>query len=110
MRRRILWFLAALNLLLALTLVGRLGRENRAMAQARRVSDYVMVPGEAAGGPNAVLYVVDTGNGLLGAMTYDDGQRILRTMPPIDLSRIFQQGPDMPQRGPAVAPGRGTGR
>ena len=93
MERRILWTLLVLNVLLAVTLAMRLGRDNTAIAQVRRPADYVMVPGEVSGGASAVIYMVDTTNGWLGAMAFDDSKNLLNTMPPIDLSRVFDTGP-----------------
>ena len=46
-----------------------------------------MIPGEVTGGAGAVVYIIDTSNGLLGAMTYDDSTKQLNTMPPLDLVR-----------------------
>jgi hypothetical protein len=111
MRYRILWALAALNVLLVMTLAARLSSDNTAMAQAKRPSDYVMIPGEVSGGSSAVVYMIDTGSGQLGAMTYDEGQKQLNTMPPIDLARVFEGGATDRSHGPAVAPGaRAPGR
>src|SRR5580765_3676242 len=94
MRRRIFWTLIVLNLLLVITLIARLtpGGENAAVAQVRRPADYIMIPGEVNGGSAMVVYILDTTNGLLGAMVYDDSQRVLNTMPPLDLSRVFETG------------------
>ena len=103
MRRRLFWTLIALNLLLAITLIARItpgGGESTAVAQVRRPSDYIMIPGEVSGGSTAVVYILDTTNGLLGAMAYDDSQKILNTMPPLDLARVFEVG---------GGPGRGVG-
>ena len=106
MKKRILWALAGLNVLLVMTLAGRLSSDNTAMAQGvKRPSDYIMIPGEVGGGASAVVYMIDTSNGLLGAMTYDDPQKTLNTMPPIDLARVFDTGAPNTPRGPAVAPG-----
>jgi hypothetical protein len=107
MRNRILWGLVALNVLLLATLVARLGGENAAVAQApHRPSDYIMIPGEVNGSASAIVYMIDTGAGQLGAMTYDDSRKELNTMPPIDLARVFQSGaPPANPRGAAVAPG-----
>jgi hypothetical protein len=106
MKIRILWALAALNVLLVITLAGRFSSENAAVAQApRRPADSIMIPGEVTGGSSAVVYIIDTSNGLLGAATYDDSRREINTMPPIDLARVFETGPAIPPRGPAVAPG-----
>ena len=111
MRNRILWALAGLNVLLVMTLAARLTSDNAAMAQAKRPSDYVMIPGEVSGGASAVVYIIDTGSGQLGAMTYDDSGRQLNTMPPIDLARVFEGGAVSTPRGTQVAPGaRAPGR
>ena len=112
MKQRILWALAAVNVLLVMTLAGRLSSDNTAVAQGvKRPADYIMIPGEVGGGASAVVYMIDTSNGLLGAMTYDDSTRQLSTMPPIDLARVFEQGPPANPRGAAVAPGaRAPGR
>jgi hypothetical protein len=111
MRNRILWALAGLNVLLVMTLAGRLTSDNTAQAQAKRPSDYIMIPGEVGGGASAVVYMIDTSNNVLGAMTYDDPQKTLHTMPPIDLGRVFDGGAPNAPRGPAVAPGtRAPGR
>src|SRR5262245_40764319 len=103
MKRRILWSLIALNLLLAITLAARLspGGGNAAVAQAqvRRPSDYIMIPGEVTGGASAVVYIIDTSNGMLGAMAYDDSQKALNAMPPLDLARVFETGAGAPPRG-----------
>lgn len=112
MRTRILWALAGLNVLLLMTLAARLSSDNAAHAQGvKRPSDYIMIPGEVSGGTSAVVYMIDTSNGLLGAMTYDDAQRQLNTMAPIDLARVFDANAPNAPRGTQVAPGaRGAGR
>ena len=117
MSKRILCALAGLNVLLVMTLAGRLSSDNAAHAQAaKRTSDYIMIPGEVSGGTSAVVYMIDTSNGLLGAMTYDDSAKQLNTMPPIDLARVFEgaaggAGTGAGPRGTQVAPGaRAPGR
>src|SRR5687768_12112569 len=112
MRNRIVLALVALNVLLAVTLAARWGGENQAVAQAARSArpaDYIMIHGEVSGGSSAVVYMIDTTNGLLGAMVFDDSAKALNTMPPIDLARVFESGPaGAPAgagRGPAPAPG-----
>lgn len=93
MKTKILSGLVALNVVLAVCLAGRLLRPSTAQAQVRgRPADYIMVPGEIIGGPSDVVYVVDTTNGVLGAMTYDDTQHRLDVMQPINLNTIFQRG------------------
>ena len=112
MKNRILWALAGLNVLLVMTLAGRLTSDHTALAQGvKRPSDYILIPGEVTGGASAVVYMIDTGTGQLGAMTYDDSAKALNTMPPIDLSRVFEGNVPATPRGPAVAPGaRAPGR
>ena len=92
MKRNILIALIALNAVLVTTLVWRVGGENEAAAQARRPGDYLMIPGEVTGGTTAVVYVVDTTNGLLSAIAFDDAASRLETMAPIDLNRYFEAG------------------
>jgi hypothetical protein len=111
MRRRVFWTLIALNLLLVITLVARLtpGGGNTAVAQVRRPADYIMIPGEVSGGTTMVVYIIDTTNGMLGAMGYDDSSKTLQTMAPLDLSRVFEIGGGIgPRTGvggpPPVAP------
>jgi hypothetical protein len=97
--------LVALNVLLVVTLAARWGADNQAMAQVARPArpaDYLMIHGEVSGGSSAVVYMVDTTNGLLGAMVFDDSAKVLNTMPPIDLARVFDAGPG--GRGAAPAP------
>ena len=93
MNRRILWTLVIVNVLLALSLATRFTRDNTAVAQVHRPSDYILIPGEVSGGASAVVYMVDTTNGWLGAMAYDDAAHKLNAMPPIDLARVFETGP-----------------
>src|SRR2546430_15916791 len=109
MNNRILWALVGLNALLAVTLAMRL-TEKSAVAQARRPADYILIPGEINGGASAVVYMIDTSNSLLGAMVYDDAAKVMNTMPPIDLTRVFQTGPEVPGAGPGrTVPGAGRG-
>jgi hypothetical protein len=93
MRRNIIWMLVVLNALLLVALAGRWGADNEAFAQAaprRATSSFVMLPGRVTGGGNsAVMYFLDTRNGILGAMAYDDSRQEIGTMAPIDLNRIL---------------------
>lgn len=98
MRNKMLWALALLNVLLAATLVGRFARSSQAVAQVRRPADYLMVPGQISGGSAGVIYVVDSTNGLLGAMTYDSSHDELDAMPYIDLNRLFRETEMLPQQ------------
>ncbi len=104
MKKRFVWALIALNVLLAVTLAARWGGESQAIAQANRPNrpaDYLMINGEISGGASSVVYMVDMTNGQLGAMVFDDAAKQLVAMPPIDLARVFEAGP----AGGAAAPG-----
>ncbi len=92
MKSKAVWALVALNALLLASLFGQYLRPNAAFAQVPRASDYVMIPGESVGANAGIVYIIDTQNGLLGARTYD-GNRIVDMTPPIDLGRIFGNGP-----------------
>jgi hypothetical protein len=58
----------------------------------RMPGDMVMIPGEVTGGVSGVVYIVDTTNAYLSAMTFDDSRNQLSAMPRIDLARVFEQG------------------
>jgi hypothetical protein len=98
MKSTLLWFLTGLNLLLAAVLVARIMPDNQAIAQNRRPSDYLMIPGNVTGLPYSVVFVIDQSNEQLGAIGYDDAQKKLQSMPAIDLKRMLEGG------GTAVAP------
>jgi hypothetical protein len=105
MKSTILWTLAGLNILLLVGFVSRYTGENQALAQVRRPAEYVMIPGEVIGGSSAVVYIIDTTNGQLGAMSFDDTRSAIDMMPPIDLTRVFEAGV-----GAGSGTGTGTGR
>jgi len=103
MKRPLLWTLVVLNIALVISLAMRFTRDNSALAQVRgRPSDYIMIPGVITGGTSEVVFLIDSSNGLLGAMTYNDSTNRLDTMPPIDLNRVFANtaiGPPNPPAG-----------
>jgi hypothetical protein len=108
MKNRVIWALTGLNVLLLVTLVGRLTADNTAHAQAgRRPGEYLIIPGEVSGGANAVVYVVDAGNGQLGAIAYDNSRKEINAMAPLELSRVFE-GVAPLGAGPGVAPRPGV--
>lgn len=92
-KHRLVWALCVLNVILVVVLAMRAIGETRAQAQAaRRVSDYIMVPAAVLGGTNGVVYVIDSGNGLMSAMIYDDNRKDISVMPAMDLARLFDSG------------------
>jgi hypothetical protein len=105
MKSRIFWTLVGVNILF---LGAMLLHTKPAMAAPKGRSDYIMVPGDVAGGANEVVYVIDTDNAKLSAVVYDDGNRRITSMPPIDLESAFNAGGgDMGQNGPRRMPGGG---
>jgi hypothetical protein len=97
MKSTILWTLVVLNALLTGVFVFRLFPDNAAHAQAaaannRRPGDYVLVPGELSNGSNAIIYVLDSTNGQLSALAYDDPRNEIASMSSIDLARVFDAG------------------
>lgn len=91
MKSKILWALAVLNIGLALMLVFGSVRENQAMAQrVMRPADYVLIPGDIPGGGSGVVYIIDSSNGMLAAMAYNDSNNTLDVMPALDIARLFQ--------------------
>jgi len=110
MKSTVIWSLVGLNLLLAAIVVARSVPVSSAQAQVRRPSDYLMIPGKVNGLPYTVVYVVDTTQGALGAMAYDDSKKRMETMSAIDLSRIYGAGSSLPgsnSSNPNVKPGGG---
>jgi hypothetical protein len=113
MKATMLWALVVVNVALLVVFLGRVTHENAAMAQpvaaaAARPGDYLMVPGEIPGGNAGIVYVVDTTNGWLGAMAYDDTRNALDVMPRIELDRVFDAAERAPAN-PTPRPGAGGG-
>ncbi len=90
MKSSILWGLAGLNVLLFGMFLSGMLRDNTAMAQrVGRPSDYVIIPGDISGGSVGIVYIIDSSNGMLSAMAYEDSSRKLVSMAPLDLNRVF---------------------
>ncbi len=95
MKKIALLTLIAVNAVLALSLVSRMTRENKAVAQAgggaSARDDFLMVPGEINGGNNAIVYVIDETTRQLSSMSYDDSNRKLATSLPRSMDRDFDE-------------------
>lgn len=90
MKTKVLWALAALNVLLLVTLVFPAARSNTAQAQAGgAIGDYIMIPGEVIGGSNSVVYIIDQRNHTLSGMALSLNGREVDIMQPIDLKRVY---------------------
>lgn len=95
MKSTVLMALIALNVVLLISFFARLTPSNTAMAQvARRPGEYAMIPGQVAGGSSGVIYILDTTNAFLTAMTYDTSANPPRlvSMPQINIGAIFAKG------------------
>ena len=88
-KTRIMWGLVWLNVLLLVGLAFKL-TSPAAQGQIRRPSDYTMIPGEISGGNSAVVYIIDTQQGRMSAVSFDDSSNRLSNMPWIDLNTQFQ--------------------
>lgn len=89
MKSKATWALVVLNALLLGNLAFR-GLTPVAHAQVgARPSDYIMITGEVVGGNSALIYIVDTRNGLLNARAVDPNTKQLQDVmqQPIDLNR-----------------------
>ena len=90
MKTKVLWALVALNVLLLALFVSPYGKPSTATANVGgRPSEYIMIPGEVIGGNSAVVYVIDTSNQQLAAMSLDQRGQGIDSMQPIDLNRVF---------------------
>jgi hypothetical protein len=102
MKNVLLWTLIVANALLLLSFADHFVRPNAARAQvggARRPGDYVMISGLVNGSPAGLVYVVDSANGQLTAMTFGASgpNSQIESMPPVDLASVFaQQTPQQP--------------
>ena len=94
MKRTMLWALAALNLILIAALLAPYVRPSEALAQrggGGRRPELMMIPGEVVGGNSAVVYLVDTANRRLGAISLNAKGNGLDALAPQDLSRVFDE-------------------
>jgi hypothetical protein len=94
MKNVLLWTLIVANALLLLSFADQLMQHNTARAQLggiRRPGDYLMISGLVNGSTAGLVYVVDTVNGQLTAMTYGQSgaSSQIESMPPIDLNAVF---------------------
>ena len=92
MKRTVFWALVVLNVILLAGLIAPYFQSNEAMAQRAgggRRPELLMIPGEVIGGNNAVVYLVDTANRRLGAVSLNQRGNGLDALDPQDLDRIF---------------------
>lgn len=96
MKKTVFWALVALNVVLLAALLAPYMRSSEAMAQRAaggggRRPELLMIPGEVVGGNSAVVYLVDTANRRLGALSLSPNGKGLDSLSPLDLERIFDE-------------------
>jgi hypothetical protein len=90
MKSTVLWALLGLNAVLLFMFAGQVTHVKSANAQLHRgPDDYLLIPGDVNGQTTAMVYVIDTTHGRLGAIAYNDTNRSIDLMPPIDLNTIY---------------------
>jgi hypothetical protein len=95
MKKTVFWALVALNVVLLGGLVAPYLQDNSAMAQragSGRRPDLMMIPGQQlAGGASDVVYIIDTANRRLGALSLNNKGTALDTLEPQPLDRVFDE-------------------
>jgi hypothetical protein len=91
-KTKILWCLVGANLSLLAAVALPKMHETTAMAQIDRPADYLLIPGEVSGADRGIVYILDSTNGVLSAVTFEDSTGRIDVMPPIDLNKAFLQG------------------
>ena len=92
-KSKIIWGLLLANVALGFSLVLPYVRQQSAMAQRiERPADYLLIPGNISGADRGVVYILDTSNGLMSAVAYDDSTGRIEVMQPVDLIRVFEEG------------------
>ena len=108
MKRTLLLALVAVNVVLLAALVMPYLKGNAAMAQRAggggRRPEVMLIPGEQPGGNSAVVYLVDTANRRLAAVSLNNKGNGLDVLPPQDLERVFND-----RTAPAGGPNNGRG-
>jgi hypothetical protein len=59
-------------------------------AQVARPGDYVMIAGEVNNIPADVVYIIDTANGGVIGVTYNNNQGRLEALAPLNLQRVIE--------------------
>jgi hypothetical protein len=95
MKKTVFWALIALNAALLAGLIAPYFHSNQAMAQRAggggRRPDLMLIPGEIIGGNSAVVYLVDTNNRRLGAVSLNQRGTALDSLAPQPLDRVFEE-------------------
>ncbi len=101
MKNTVFWALAALNVVLIVAVLAPYFQGNQAMAQraGSRRPEMIMIPGEVVGGNSAVVYLVDTANRKLGAVTLNARGNGLDSLDPQLLERVFSDRAVEPENG-----------
>ena len=93
MKRTVFCALIVLNVVLLAGLIAPYLKSNSAMAQRAgggRRPELLMIPGEVVGGNSAVVYLIDSANRRVGAVSLNQRGNGLDSLAPQDLDRIFE--------------------
>ncbi|MEM6313171.1 MAG: hypothetical protein AAF743_03745 [Planctomycetota bacterium] len=88
-RSAAVWALLLVNAALLVSLAGR-HMAAPAHAQNAPQGDYLLLPGNAVGVPADVVYVIDTRNGGMTGVAFDENNDRMDSLPSVDLNRVFQ--------------------
>jgi len=91
MKKLAIYGLLILNVLLLALLFDRHMRPNVAEAQARRPSDYLMIPADFPGARAGAVVVLDSTSGEISAIMTDESQKKMEGMPTIKLGEMFDR-------------------
>ena len=100
MKSVMLWALGLLNVMLLAVVVDRHMKDSTAHAAAGRLGQVLAVPGNLSGANNGVVFLLDTTNLMLSAISYDSSTNRVASMPPLDIQRVLDNaGGAGPRRG-----------
>ena len=93
MKNTVFWALTALNVVLLAALLAPYVSQSEAVAQrgGGRRPDLIMIPGEVPGGNSGVVYLIDTANRRLGAVSLNNRGNGLESLDPQSLERVFDE-------------------
>lgn len=101
MKSTAIWALAILNVLLLGLLLGRQMKPNAAIAQAAtggRPGDYVIIPVDFPGATVGTIVVLDNVSGQMSAISTDENQRRMGSLPRLNVAEIFRRAEGAPRR------------
>ena len=90
LKSALMWAMIWINVILLVGWAIKL-TSPQASAQFRQRLNLLMIPGAVQTGNGSAIYVVNTDNGSLAAIFYNEGTGRMEPMRPIDLNAAFQR-------------------